>query len=288
MDPERRIARRRRAILWIFGLLVGFCVLVVLLTIPGFVLSMRENARRERCDINLALIYQGFVEYCDANGTFPPAFTTDSNGAKLHSWRVLLLPYIGEEELYSQIRLDEPWDSEWNRQFWTKTPNVYRCASTPVSEGDPSASERLCAYSAVLGPNSALPEDGRAVSPKEIVDGGAGAILLVERKTPVNWTDPNSEITMDSALQENEKPVRERENFGSWHGRGETVLFCDGSRRFLSEKIDNSVLKLLFGIDDSASAGALESAESEEESEDGALPDQVVPAVGESGAESGD
>lgn len=45
----------------------------------------------------------------------------------MHSWTVQLLPYLGKEaeELYAKIRLDEPWDSEWNAQFHNQMPHVF-------------------------------------------------------------------------------------------------------------------------------------------------------------------
>ena len=54
-------------------------------------------------------------------------------------------------------------------------------------------------------------------------------------------------------MAENEKPVRERVDFGCWHKRGANALMFDGSTRFLSEKIDGGVLRLLLGIADSSS-----------------------------------
>ncbi|MBR4751480.1 MAG: DUF1559 domain-containing protein [Thermoguttaceae bacterium] len=253
MDAESlQLSRRRRALVWVVVVFLAFCAVALFFTLSCFLLAMRENARRERCDLNLAKLYQATVEYCDANGSFPPAFTQNEEGKRLHSWRVLLLPYLGEQELFSQIKLDEPWDSDWNKQFWTKTPNVFRCASTPTADVEDDATKaKKCAYSCVIGPNTAFPEDGTSVRPSMVVDGLSNAVMYVERKNPSVWMDPYSEITVEQALEENKKPVRERENFGSWHGKGEYALLCDGGRRFLSEKIDDSVLRLLFGIDDS-------------------------------------
>lgn len=252
MDAELQILRRRRAFLIILVIFIAFCALAFLLLLPTFLLTSRENARRERCDYNLSAIYRAVTEYCDAYGTYPPAFVVDSKGEKLHSWRVLLLPYLHEEELYSQIRLDEPWDSEWNRQFWTKTPNVYRCASEPLDEGDSASQSNRCSFSCVLGPNAVFPDDGSTVKPDDVVDGLSSTIMLVELKKPVNWMDPNSDLTIEQILADNAQPIKERANFGSWHGKGEFVLFCDGNRKFLSDQIDNSVLSLLLGIDDSS------------------------------------
>ncbi len=249
---ERMALRRRRAVIWLFAVLIIFVMLAFFFTLMGSLLSQREKMREERCDRNLRDLYVASVEYCDAHGTYPPAFTTDEKGNKLHSWRVLLLPYLKEAELYSQIRLDEPWDSEWNRQFWTKTPNVYRCASMPVpTEDNGLAQYDRCAFSCVVGEKTAFPSDGAAIDPKNLPDGAANTILYTERKNPVNWMDPNSDITEQCALEENKLPVKERVSFASWHGNGVLVVFCGGERSLLSEKIDDDVLALLLRTNDS-------------------------------------
>ncbi len=254
---EKNAARRRRACWFLLGATTLLGATILLGATAGFLLRLREATRNERCENNLRRIYQAFAEYADANGTYPPAFTTDAEGRKLHSWRVLLLPYLDEEALFAQIRLDEPWDSDWNSQFHSQTPNVFKCASTPESLGDKTC---RCAFSVVLsddgksgegGVETAFRADGTSVAPEDLRDGAANTVLCVERKSPVCWAAPDVELTVERILEENEKPVRERADFGCWHGRGVNVLMFDGSTRFLSEKIDGGVLRLLLGIADS-------------------------------------
>src|SRR5258708_1665192 len=43
-----------------------------------------------------------------------PQNVLDKNGKAILSWRVLLLPYLEQNELYKQFKMDEPWDSENN------------------------------------------------------------------------------------------------------------------------------------------------------------------------------
>ena len=250
---DKNAARRRRACWFLLGTTAFLGAAILLGATAGFLLRLREASRNERCENNLRRIYQAFAEYRDANGAYPPAFTTDAEGRKLHSWRVLLLPFLGEEELFAQIRLDEPWDSDWNSQFHSRTPNVFKCASTPEELGDKSC---RCGFSVVVGDGekgveTAFRADGRPVAAEEIRDGAANTILCVERKSPVCWMAPDAEPTVERVLEENEKPVRERVDFGCWHNRGVNVLMFDGSTRFLSEKIDGGVLRLLLGIADS-------------------------------------
>ena len=63
--------------------------------------------------------------------------------------------------------------------------------------------------------------------------------------------DPNSELTEELVCEENKKIAKERENFASWHASGVLVVFCDGKRQLLSEKIDEDVLRLLLNVHDS-------------------------------------
>src|SRR5688572_26323646 len=43
--------------------------------------------------------------YYDVNGCFPPPAITSTDGPLL-SWRVLILPYLDESDLYNQFRLN--------------------------------------------------------------------------------------------------------------------------------------------------------------------------------------
>ena len=102
-------------------------VLIVLLS-PA-VPSARGAAARMQCVNNMKQIAIAFSNYHDKYGTFPPAYTVDEGGRPLHSWRVLVLPYLENKELYEKIRLDEPWDSEHNRQFHSAAPKFFHCPS---------------------------------------------------------------------------------------------------------------------------------------------------------------
>src|SRR5436305_5428399 len=61
---------------------------------------------------NLKQIALAMHNYHSNNGRFPPAYRAGKGGKALLSWRVLILPYVEQEALYKEFRLDEPWDSE--------------------------------------------------------------------------------------------------------------------------------------------------------------------------------
>lgn len=193
----------------------------------------RERFRRLRCARNLFRIQNAILQYQAENGTLPPAFTVDEAGKPLHSWRVLILPYLGEKEadLYSKIRLDEPWDSDYNRQFQTETPDVYHCPSNPTTDA---------CYSVVVGPNSLFDESGKGKNLMEPANdlrkNAPGQALVLERLSPICWMRPDSEISEEFAKSFNfDAPisVSPRTEIGSSHDRFVNIVSVSGSVRSL-------------------------------------------------------
>src|SRR3990172_9467251 len=98
---------------WVIGiLLLG---MVVFLLLPGSGRSHNAASRRTACKNNLHQIEMALHYYHDKYHCFPPAYVADASGRPLHSWRVLLLPFLEQENLYRQYRFDEPWDGPHNR-----------------------------------------------------------------------------------------------------------------------------------------------------------------------------
>src|SRR5262249_20216865 len=114
----------------------------------------------------------------------PPRAIFDDQGKPLLSWRVQILPFLDQEELYQQFRLDEPWDSEHNKPLIDKMPNVF---SDPRFDLPPGKT----VYQAVVGPGTAF--DGRqGLKPAQIIDGTSNTIGVVEvgPEHAVPWTKP--------------------------------------------------------------------------------------------------
>ena len=73
--------------------------------------------------------------YHDIARCFPAPAIRDERGKPLLSWRVHLLPVLGEESLYRQFHLDEPWDSEHNRKLIPSMPDVLRSPASQAAPG---------------------------------------------------------------------------------------------------------------------------------------------------------
>ncbi|HUG89865.1 MAG TPA: DUF1559 domain-containing protein [Planctomycetaceae bacterium] len=146
-----------------------------------------------RSRVKLHKIGLGLHTYHDKHGEFPAAATVPPGGTHLVSWRVVLLPYLGHEQLYREYRMNEAWDSEHNRRLIEKIPDVY---VTPTSKPLPKG---RTSYVAPVSDVTLFPASGpRGI--QDCRDGTANTLLLVEADTKhsVPWTKPE-DLTFDEA-----------------------------------------------------------------------------------------
>lgn len=153
--------------------------------------ALSEYRRNQRGN-NLRKITLAMLSYEKDHGTLPPAFTVDGNGKPLHSWRVLILPYLGQQELYEQLKLDEPWDSAHNKKYWTTDLSSYQCLSE--QEIPPGKTN----FSVVIGADAAF-EGAVGKSLDSFGPNSGSLILVVERLDSVGWMDPLNEIPIAMA-----------------------------------------------------------------------------------------
>src|SRR5262245_48262523 len=87
--------------------------------------KQHEVTKTARSLNNLQQLVIAMHTYHDAHNHFPAAASTDKQNKRLLSWRVHLLPYLDQEDLYKEFKLDEPWDSEHNKKLIKKMPKVF-------------------------------------------------------------------------------------------------------------------------------------------------------------------
>jgi prepilin-type processing-associated H-X9-DG protein len=239
-SPKRRkspwLDLSRRSIgcgLLFFLFIIGCDIFGTLLAqfLPS-VQAAREAARRVHCVANLKRIGVAMQAYHHKYGRFPPSFVPDEKGTPQHSWRVLLLPFLGEENLYARYRFDEPWNGPHNRALNDQMPAVYRCPSD-------TAPDRLqTSYAMIVGPHaiSAGPTSHRI---KDIKNGPSNTILLVDAAgTGIDWMEPRDldADKMDFRTRAVDKNLQHEtcEIFNP-HRTVTNALMCDGSVRTLSK-----------------------------------------------------
>src|SRR5690349_21111160 len=113
LELSRSERRRSRRILL---MTITGCIALGLLTRWGIsaVRTARLAAQRSSCNCNLKQIGLALHNYHDTYGSFPPAYVADAEGRPMHSWRVLILPFIDCNDLYKEYNFSEPWSSPDN------------------------------------------------------------------------------------------------------------------------------------------------------------------------------
>lgn len=176
---------------------------VVLLGLGQFFYPASNPAQdaffRADCQANLRRLTYAIHDFETEHGHFPPPYTLDEEGNVLHSWRVLLLPYLGELELYNRIDLDRPWNDPVNVPFHTRMPEVFGCPAT-LYHSRWRVSDNKTSYVVIVGDLTAW-SAGRPISFEQIRDGMANTVAIVEsNEYPANWMSPASP-TMQSFLE---------------------------------------------------------------------------------------
>jgi prepilin-type processing-associated H-X9-DG protein len=203
-------------------LLIAFLIIagLALFLIPGGRGRSREAARRSACKNNLKQIGLALHNYHDDYDAFPPAYTVDADGNRLHSWRTLILPYLDQKPLYERIDLSKPWDDPANEEALKTRIDPYCCPNAESPENHTS-------YLAVVSPNSCLqPNLPRKFS--EITDGADNTLMVIEvaESQEVPWMAP---------LDANESMLLGYSSESKLHHTGGGhALFADGSVQFIS------------------------------------------------------
>ncbi len=199
--------------------------------VTGVAVGIAANGEEQKN--NLKQIALAFHNYADTHKTFPPAASTDKDEKALLSWRVHLLPHLGQAPLYKQFHLDEPWDSEHNKTLIEQIPPVF---VSPAHRD--LAKEGKTVYLVPTGKGTMFDgKEGRTF--REIRDGESNTLLAVEahRDAAVIWTKP-ADLEVDF-----KNPWK---NLKSAFANGFHAALCDGSVRQFQNDLSADVLAALF------------------------------------------
>jgi hypothetical protein len=188
---------------------------------------------------NLQQVGLAFQTYHLDNNAFPGGFY-DASGRIGLSWRVALLPYLDEQQLFSRFKLDEPWDSDHNKALLPAMPGVF--APPQTSSNGYTFLRGFTGPHAWLNPRVPGRAGRRAdgVSRLAIPDGPSKTILVAEAYDPVPWTKPDELAFAPGA------PPR----LGGVFESGFHVMRGDGGVTFLRKGSDPKTLADMIQIDD--------------------------------------
>lgn len=176
---------------------------------------------------HLKAIAEALDRYHADKGSYPPPAILDKEGRPILSWRVALLPYLGEEAkaLYKEFNLEEPWDGLNNKKLIEKMPLEFRM---------PDSSEAYKTATHVFsGEDSIFTPKGRK---KADLKPGAALLALGTSEAATYWSKP-----LDFALAEG-KPLP---SFWNPEGQGKLyVFFADGTvRPFTKDTAKETILR---------------------------------------------
>jgi prepilin-type processing-associated H-X9-DG protein len=233
---DARTAAHRRS-LWCFVI-----TMMVTTAVGSMSRDSREPGLRSYCTFHLRNVALALISYDSNRGSLPPAYIADDNAKPMHSWRVLLLPYLERPDLKRAYNSNEPWDGPNNRKLGPAMSDVFCC---------PRGADRKLMhtnYVALVGPGTAfpIPNAGKLA---EIPNLSECILLLEWEPTDIHWMEPR-DVTIKEAL------ARFRNSKGniSGHTGGANVAFADGWVRFLDENTLIELLENMLPIDNAQDA----------------------------------
>jgi hypothetical protein len=243
----------------ILGTLGTLCTCLGFLAVP-----IRNEAAKQQSRNNLKQISLALVNYADTYQRLPPAVVYDRDGKPLYSWRVLILPFVEEDQLYRQFHLDEPWDSPNNRPLLARMPKVYLSPGTLPQEpyatyyqvfdggtpgGGPSAAfdsetrSGLQPFTLVMpaapGGQQVMQSNHVVHFPASFTDGTSNTFLVVEGGEAVPWSKPG-DLRFD--------PNGPVPKLGGLFGGDFNAAMADGSTRVVRKSTDEKTIRALITI----------------------------------------
>lgn len=224
---------------------------------------------------NLKMIGLALHDYESDHGSFPPAFIENQQGKRMHSWRVLILPYLADlheddadrlaeirknrgfwearefdsrekvarrkatqlRDILADYDFSEPWNGPNNRRLSEKTINAFCCP-----RGD---SDSMTDYLAVVGAATAWPENDQRRF-QDFRDGTSNTIVVVESfGSDVRWSEPRDLDFQTMSFKINDESG---DGVRGPSPDGARCLLADGSVRFLASDLESATLKAALTI----------------------------------------
>ena len=192
---------------------------------------------RQKTVNNLKQIGLACHNYCDTYG-FLPQNIAGPDGKALFSWRVAILPFIEEDNMYRRLDLTKPWNDPANAKVLANMPKVFRIYGRDADKGKtflqmPSSPRIIPGGNPILVP-------GNKWTLGNISDGTSNTIMVVEARDAVEWAKPGDLVLPPKNAPKVGDPTR------TWF----CALFGDGSVRTLPRnKLTDAQLRALMTVD---------------------------------------
>jgi hypothetical protein len=206
--------------------------------VAGFPQLMEAAGAKTKTMNNLKQIAIAIHTYHDTNGHFPADVLDSRTGKPIWSWRVYLLPYLEQDNLYKRLDLTKPWDDPVNAKVLETMPDVFRVYGRDPKEKGTTFLQMPTTAFPPMGPFSIhLP--GQRMTFASIADGTSNTLMVVEAAEAVPWAKP-ADLRFD---------LTKRPAVGSADRKWFYVAFADGSVRTLrKDKLTDEQLRALMTI----------------------------------------
>lgn len=192
----------------IVSLVAGLMIpLALLLAFPGSHGHPSWIHDHNDCMNRLRAIGLAIDQYATEQGHYPPAYVADEHGTPMHSWRVLILPYLARTaaderggaidtyaDVYSEYRLQEPWNSPHNAALAGRV-KAYQCAAHRRKR---TSSPHATSYLAIVGKRAFWP-GAIPRQPGDIPDGLSRTACVIEAPPIDHWMAPQ-DLSFDEAV----------------------------------------------------------------------------------------
>ena len=196
---------------------------------------MRAAAANSLKQILLAL-----HNFHDANGALPAGYA-DATGKPGLSWRVAVLPYLEQDGLFRQFKLNEAWDSPHNKALISAMPTTFAPPRTNTNG--------YTFYRGFSGPGTWLPPQATPGQPGQLLlgarftqfrDGLSNTIVVAEAYYPVIWTKPDELAFTPQSVPK----------LGGVFSNGFMAGMGDGSTKYVKKNVETRMLANAIGIDE--------------------------------------
>lgn len=223
-------------ILGVLGIGGVLCAGVLVALLLPAVQSARTAARRMQSQNNMKQIALAFHNYHDTYKYLPPAYQKDAEGNRTMSWRVAILPFMEQQNVFQMYQSDQAWDSAVNQAVANVVIPVYR------NPADEKGSPTETSYMVITGPGTLFEED-KKIGFSDVTDGLSNTILAVEVVgTGVKWSEPKDLDINTMLFKVNGGGANA---IGSPFSGGANVAMADGSVRFMSNDVLEATLKAM-------------------------------------------
>jgi len=197
---------------------------------------LNAAAERAKSTNNLKQIGLAIHNYHDVNGQMPTDVLDPVTKKPILSWRVQILPYIEQDNLYRQIAMTKSWDDPANKKFLEQAPDIFRVYGRETKDKGMTYYQMPSSDKPIPG-GSPFKVSGQRLSFAQITDGLSNTFMVVEAGEPVNWMKPDDVQFDPKNLPKLGDPNRDKF----------LVLFGDGSVRELrrSKLMDHTLIALL-------------------------------------------